>query len=106
LNKIKEQLDNDLNKHLKWRENITKKGLLKKPKIDIKGRDIKSNLPSYEETSKREDYVLGFIKSRFDFMNGKIVEDLQLPVSNQDSQRMLEIYYLCFSFFVFLNMEQ
>lgn len=89
LERIIKRLDNDLNEHLEWRKNLTKKGLFKKPKIDIKGRDIKSNLPSYEETSKRESYALGFIKDRFDFVNGKIVEDTELPISHQALQRML-----------------
>ena len=85
----RETMDERLKEHIQWKENLTKKGLFKKPKIEIEGRDIKSNLPPDEEISKRESYVLAFLKHRFDFVKGEVKKEYEQPISYQTIQRYL-----------------
>ena len=87
----RDKMDERLKEHLQWKENLTKKGLFKKPKIEIKGRDIKSNLPTDEEVSKREGYVLSFLKHRFDFVKGEVQTEYKESISYQTLQRWIGI---------------
>ena len=80
-----EQID----KHISWVKKLTEGGVFTKPKIEIDGRDVKSNL-SYDKTiQKKMAYSMSFLESRFDFSKNTISVSESLPVSLQAIQRKL-----------------
>jgi hypothetical protein len=78
-----------IDKHISWVKKLTEGGVFTKPKIEIDGRNVKSNISDDKTIKKKMAYSMSFLEDRFNFSKNTISEPVILPVSLKAIQRKL-----------------